>query len=546
MKKRIFALILAVSIVFGSIGAVCAATFSDLSSDHWAFSAVSALVSEGTINGFEDGTFRPMATVSRAQFVKMIGKGNQTTTTDYTDVLPGDWFYDYVMTSGLDPVSSKKFEPNTPITRGDVVKLLWKRNGSQKVDWVPSIITSQCDNPDAAAWIYAKGIMMGDDYVNLRLGDSLTRAEAAALIIRARENVNATNVDFIKNVDDTVLKAVYESLDLFDNKPYDPNATVTNGELAHMAIRIAEGRHNVNYSNFTCEKPFEHKYAVSLDAYGKYCIGEDKINDEYIDKIATGADAVCAVTFGLIRTSMVYLDYGKTNDYYTDIASVSNEKVNKHLTLARNIGLSLYADGKIGADRPVTLRELTALLMQADSISGFNRAYKFTTDKKIEATSINTAVNTYPGKAKDYAVILTGISNDVYSSDYVVYADGEGVGNPKAAYHKARDYKEMYYDMLHVIAKTLNEENEKVAITYYPSMVVENGNGCTCRVKFEVIDVSDGMTLGNLIPLSNGVQDVTLTDGMTIFMDIESGQKLQNVYYTAEKANINKVVKISR
>lgn len=543
MKKRISALILAAMLALPATAAY-AAEFSDLSSGHWAYSSVNKLVSEGTINGFTDGTFRPDATVSRAEFVKMIGKGPEATDVVYSDVLPGEWYYDYVMYSGLEPVSAKKFAPDTPITRGDVAGLLWKRNGSVKVDGVPGIITSQSEKTDAVAWVYAKGIMMGDDYINLRLDDSLTRAEAAALIIRARENTSAQNVSFIDYLDDKMLETVYNSLNLFDDKAYDPDATVTNGELAHMAMRLATGQRNVTYGNFTCEIPFEHKYAQSLDAYGKYCIGEDKINKEYIDKKATVADAVCAVTFGLLKTSMDYVPYGETNNYYKDVKAQLTDTANKHLTSAYNSGISIYADGNIKADKEVTLKEISALLFQADSMSGFNRANVFGERKAFVNNKINADLNSYPSNADEYTVILSDIPKDVYEADYVVYAEGEGVGIPKVMYDSARDFNKVYNDMLLTITETLWKNNQKINITYYPSMVVNNGDGCTYRIKIDVVDVGDGVTLGNLIPMGVDVKDVVLKDGMSLYADIETGGKLTGIFYTPENAGINQVVKV--
>ncbi|MBQ8525586.1 MAG: S-layer homology domain-containing protein [Clostridia bacterium] len=543
MKRRILALIVAAVLALPGF-AVYAAEFSDLGSSHWAYSSVSKLVDEGTINGFTDGTFRPDATVSRAEFVKMIGKGPVAASETYTDVAPGAWYYDYVMYSGLAPLGSRRFEPDTPITRGDVAGLLWKRNGSVKVDGVPAMITSQSSEPDAIAWVYAKGIMMGDDYINLRLGDSLTRAEAAALIVRARENTAAANVNFIDYLDDKVLETVYNSLNLFDNKPYNPDAKVTNGELAHMAIRLAEGQNTVTYGNFSCEIPFEHKYAQSLDAYAKYCIGEDKITQEYIDKNATVSDAVCAITFGLLRTSVKYIEYGDTDNYYKDITAALSEKANKHLTAAYKAGISIYADGNIKADKDVTLKELAALLFQADSISGFNRANIFAERKSFDNYPINTDITSYPSNADEYAVILKGIPKDVYEAEYVVYADGESIGSPKSMYNSARDFNEIYNDMLLTITETLWANNEKLSITYYPSMVVNNGDGCTYRVKIDVVDVSDGMTLGKLIPIGTDVNDVTLKDGMTVYADLETGAKLTGIFYAADTAGINQVVKV--
>lgn len=544
MKKKILALIMTAVLLIQVIPAF-AADFTDLAAGHWAYDSVNKLVSEGTINGFTDGTFRPDATVSRAEFVKMIGKGPVLTNDVYSDVNPGEWYYDYVMYSGLEPIAARRFEPDTPITRGDVAGLLWKRNGSPKVEGVPGMITSQGKEPDAVAWIYGKGIMMGDDYINLRLNDSLTRAEAAALIIRARENKSSASIKFIDYLDEKVLETVYNSLGLIDEKPYNADAKVTNGELAHMAMRLAEGRNKVTYGNFSCDIPFEHKYAQSLDAYAKYCIGEDKITEEYIDKNATVADAACAVAFGFIKSTTQYIPYGEKDNYYKDITAVLSETANKYLTAAYNIGLFIYEDGKINADKEVTLKEIAALLYQADAISGFNKAYVFGEKRTINNVSINTKLNTYPSNADEYAVIINGIPNDVYEADYIAYAEGDDICYPAAMYNRVRDFDKVYYDMLQKITETLWKNNEKINITYYPSMVVNNGDGCTYRIRIDVIDVSDGMTLGKLIPIGSEVEDVAVKDGMSLYVDIETGGKLKDIFFTPETAGINQIVKIA-
>lgn len=46
--------------------------FNDLSANHWASEFVTALVQRGVIAGFPDGTFRPEAPVTRAQFAAMV------------------------------------------------------------------------------------------------------------------------------------------------------------------------------------------------------------------------------------------------------------------------------------------------------------------------------------------------------------------------------------------------------------------------------------------------------------------------------------------
>ena len=43
------------------------AAFTDFDDSHWAASYVNTLVADGTINGFEDGTFRPEQVITRGQ-----------------------------------------------------------------------------------------------------------------------------------------------------------------------------------------------------------------------------------------------------------------------------------------------------------------------------------------------------------------------------------------------------------------------------------------------------------------------------------------------
>ena len=157
-----------------------AASFSDLEG-HWGYDYVITLVNDGTVNGYPDGTFRPDGTVTRAEFVKLIGKSDVLYDGIYSDI-DGHWGYDYIMYSGLEGYDDGTFKPDTPITRNDCVNLIWKRNGAQKDIICPSALTRQGTNPDAVAWAYTNGIVCGDDGLNLRLSDTLTRAEAAQII----------------------------------------------------------------------------------------------------------------------------------------------------------------------------------------------------------------------------------------------------------------------------------------------------------------------------------------------------------------------------
>ncbi len=546
MKKRILAVFLVIAMLIPSAITVSAASFKDLSSGHWAYNAVNKLVGEGTINGFTDGTFKPNSTVSRAEFVKMIGKGNTVTQSEYVDVEKSDWFYDYVMSSGLEPVTEFAFKPNEAITRGDVANLLWKRNGSPVVsESVPSVITRQGKNSDAIAWIYSREIMMGDDYINLRLDSSLTRAEAAALIVRARENASVSGKDFIDNISDEVYKAVYDSFNLFDDKEYKSDATVTNGELAHMAMRLICNEHDPKYSNFSySEDPFQHKYVRSLNVYGKYCIGEDKVNETYIDATATMEDAVCAVSFALAKTADINLGFGDKDNYYADITNAGSETRNKVLSFAKKNGIFPYKDGKIKAGEKATLKQITNLIIQADSICGFSKKTVFSDKTYKRSEKLRTNINSYPKNHQDYALILNDIPNDIYNTEFITYDKGERIGIAKNAYYNARQYSLIYTNMLSIIAKEMNLAGYKVDINFYPSLVINNGDGYTYRVKLDIKSVPENTKLSKLFTIAENVEDITVKSGMTIFVDIETGGKLDGVFYGPENAGVNKIVAV--
>ena len=77
-------------------------TFSDIKG-HWAKAYIERAAELGWINGFQDGTFRPDAYITRAQAVTMINRMLNRVPEDPSDLLPsmnvwpdcrpGDWFY---------------------------------------------------------------------------------------------------------------------------------------------------------------------------------------------------------------------------------------------------------------------------------------------------------------------------------------------------------------------------------------------------------------------------------------------------------------------
>lgn len=80
-----------------------ASRFSDVPSSHWAKDYINALVAQNVLAGFPDGTFRPDAPVTRAQFSSMVqavySKTKIRTAINFVDVPSGHWAARSIRTS---------------------------------------------------------------------------------------------------------------------------------------------------------------------------------------------------------------------------------------------------------------------------------------------------------------------------------------------------------------------------------------------------------------------------------------------------------------
>lgn len=144
MKKRILTWLLAISML-GSLltvpaGAAAVTKFSDVS-DSYTATAVESLRLMGVLDGYSDGTFRPGAVLTRAQFCKMAvfamdgssELGRYSTVTIFPDVKPSHWASSYINMAAKKGVISGfadgKFKPEQTVTAGQAVTILMRGLG---------------------------------------------------------------------------------------------------------------------------------------------------------------------------------------------------------------------------------------------------------------------------------------------------------------------------------------------------------------------------------------------------------------------------------
>lgn len=123
-------------------------TFSDVTTDTWFYPYVNSAAGFEIVSGYPDGSFKPLAEVNTAEFLKMVSKTFNLTegfSYDYEDVNLNDWFSVYAglaQAKKLFPLRSNQYlEPNRPMTRYEVVYALY-----QLLDTDKSTLLTGLDN----------------------------------------------------------------------------------------------------------------------------------------------------------------------------------------------------------------------------------------------------------------------------------------------------------------------------------------------------------------------------------------------------------------
>ncbi|TBL76054.1 DUF2252 family protein [Paenibacillus thalictri] len=167
--------------------------FADLGG-HWAEASVRELVKLGAINGYPDGSFKPDTNITRAEFVAVIVKAfhlNAQTGKSFGDT-GSHWAKSVIETAAaLGVVSGYNdtvFGPDDFITREQMAAIVVRAAQITPVDkelrFTDSVNVSGWARASLAAAI-DKGLMNGYENGALKPQANSTRAEAAAMILRA-------------------------------------------------------------------------------------------------------------------------------------------------------------------------------------------------------------------------------------------------------------------------------------------------------------------------------------------------------------------------
>lgn len=162
--KKIAASVLAILLVlsafsFGST-TLAAGNFSDISNSY-AQQEIEALVEAGIISGFDDGTFRPKESMTRAQLAKVLVlslglEEDPVAASIFTDVATTSWYSGYIgalYNSGITKGTTETtFSPHANVTREELavffVRAFNLEEAAKKVD----VAASLTDSNQVSAW----------------------------------------------------------------------------------------------------------------------------------------------------------------------------------------------------------------------------------------------------------------------------------------------------------------------------------------------------------------------------------------------------------
>ena len=168
--------------------------FSDVPKESWFYDAVKQACAQELVNGITDSLFRPNGQATRGQFVTMIyrlqGRPAWTEEAAFTD-LTQEYYKDAVNWAAgqgiVSGYSADTFGPGRPITREELVTILYRMQGEPEVsgtlDGFADGAGVQAYARRAMIWAVEKGIISGYEDKTLRPQNNATRAEVCKILI---------------------------------------------------------------------------------------------------------------------------------------------------------------------------------------------------------------------------------------------------------------------------------------------------------------------------------------------------------------------------
>lgn len=184
------------------------AGYTDVAQDAWYKDAVDYVTDNGLLVGVADDQFGPEQNVTRAMVVTVMWRQSGAPASDgetaFTDVPDGEWYTaavawgaDNGMVAGM---SDTTFEPNTPVTREQLVAFMQRfaqKNGEDTSVGDGSVLDAYTDADavsdwaeNAMIWALENGVISGMTDTTIAPQGNATRAQYAAILQRTGATIS--------------------------------------------------------------------------------------------------------------------------------------------------------------------------------------------------------------------------------------------------------------------------------------------------------------------------------------------------------------------
>lgn len=182
-------------------------TFKDISKNSDYYDIIHEMAQQGIINGYPDGTFKPLVSISRQHAAALINRAVKLTKVK-TFKAPNDlssknpYYYDMkaLLEAGLLEIDNKgNVNPNEPLTRGEMAKILataFKLNSTGSKHPLKDV-SKKYDSYVTA--LYNAGVTTGFEDKTFKENASLTRAHYAVFMYRAMNLKTTPKLEEVKS-----------------------------------------------------------------------------------------------------------------------------------------------------------------------------------------------------------------------------------------------------------------------------------------------------------------------------------------------------------
>lgn len=266
---KLISLSIALLVFFSmAVSAYADAKFSD-TAGNWAETEIGKWVDSGIIDGYEDGSFRPGNSITRAEFSNIISKVfNYTDKTEnqFSDVSSDKWYYDVVSkaaAAGIIEGDQGKFRPEDFISRQEAAIIIGRAFVLKVKD--ASAADKLDDSKDIAEWakdavsaVVENGYMTGRSAGIFAPRAEITRAETVKILDNILQDVKGTagtytgtyEKSLAVNVGDVTLKDAEIKGDLILAQGIgDGSVTLDNVKVEGRTLVLGGGENSIILNN---------------------------------------------------------------------------------------------------------------------------------------------------------------------------------------------------------------------------------------------------------------------------------------------------------